>query len=150
VTVVVDAAVMLAVMESDAVLVVVLLVVEGRHSEHRLHVAHRQSVVQGSGCCWQDERHNEEPSAPVVVVICVLRTGVVVIIVGDVNVVVVVSMVVGNVGDVVLGTGIVVVIIGMTTGGDCVGSTTLLQSEQVAQVGQLHLMYQGWPFPTQY
>jgi len=146
--VVVDAIVMLVVLESDAVPVVVdVLVVGGRHSEHRLHVAHWQSVVQGSDCCRQDARHNEDPPASVVVVICVLRTGVVVIIVDEVNSVLVA---VGNVSNDVLKTGVVVVPIGMMSGDGCDGSTTLLQSEHAAQVGQLHLMYQGWPFPIQY
>lgn len=70
-----------------------------------------------------------------------------VIIVDEVNSVIVAA---GNVSDNVLRTGVVVVPIGMMSGDGCDGSTTLLQSEHAAQLGQLHLMYQGWPFPTQY
>lgn len=67
---VVDAIVMMVVLESDAVpVVVVVFIVGGRHSEHWLQYAHWQSVVQGSDCCRQDARHNEDPPASVVVVI---------------------------------------------------------------------------------
>lgn len=154
VTVVVDTVVMLVVLESGAVLVVIVVpVVEGRHSEHPLHVAHWHRVVQGCVCCElrQFKLHCDDTPACVVVVINIPPTGVVVVTVSEVAVVLVsvVKKYAGN--DVVLGTGVVAVVtMGRTTGGGCVGSTTPLQSEQVAQDAQLHLMYQGWPFPKQY
>lgn len=90
--VVLDAVVMLVVLESSAVLVVVVtLFVEGRHSEHALHVAHWHRIVQGCDCdsCWQVERQAEAYPGGVVVVIKNPPTGVVVVTVSEVAVVVV-------------------------------------------------------------
>lgn len=142
-TVLVVTVVKLVVLETAAAFGVVV-VVEGRHSEHWLHVAHWQMVAQGSNCCRQVERQSEDPPASVVVVANILGAVVVVICAGEVISVVVVVVVTGNV------LYIVAVIVGMTTGGDCVGLTIALQSGQAAQVGQRHLMNQGCPFPTQY
>lgn len=149
-TVVVVAVVMLVVLGtagSDAPLVVIP-VVEGKHSEHWLHITHRHTTVQGFDCCRQAGWQGGDP-ASVVVVNRLLRTCVVVINVVEINAAVVVRLVVGNACNVVLVV-IAVVTTGMTPGDGWVGSTTTLQSEQVAQVGQLHLMNQGCPFPTQY